>query len=203
MKPRIYVLATLLLAAAAIIWSLARNSNADSAAPATTAAPTAPATEAQRTALQTAPQAHAYRDRKNFEHQTRRFLRDAPQLGAVERSERARALMASVDAYEQAGQMSAGEAMMLRIGLIRASGDDEAEAATQIATLTERYRSQSDRREAAWLAQQQRDPRFQSYKARERAVVTEVMAMREIPGGLSRDEYLRQRLERERVRAYR
>ena len=36
---------------------------------------------------------------------------------------------------------------------------------------------------------------MQRYKAREKAVVAEVMAMTIIPGGLTRDEYLRQRLQ--------
>lgn len=207
MKPKtVVLLLVLLLVAAVIAWALARSPEADpiAASPAATAANRTPtAIDAQRTALQTTSQALAYRERRTFERNAREFLRDAPRMGAVARSEQARALTSSIDAYEQAGQMSAGEALMLRVGLIRASGIDEAEAAAQIAALTGRYRSRTAQREAAWLARQQRDPRFQDYKARERAVVAEVMAMREIPGGLSRDEYLRQRLERERVRAYR
>ena len=57
-------------------------------------------------------------------------------------------------------------------------------------------------REAAFVAQQQADPRMQRYKAREKTVVAEVMAMTIIPGGLTRDEYLRQRLQLERERAF-
>jgi hypothetical protein len=55
----------------------------------------------------------------------------------------------------------------------------------------------------AYEAQHASDPRFQDYKARERAIVAEVMGLGEIPGGLTRDEYLRQRLQQARVSAYR
>ena len=68
--------------------------------------------------------------------------------------------------------------------------------------LAERYRADAARREAAFVAQQQADPRMQRYKAREKAVVAEVMAMTTIPGGLTRDEYLRERLQRERELAF-
>lgn len=46
------------------------------------------------------------------------------------------------------------------------------------------------------------DPPLNDYKQREQRVVSEVMAMTAVPGGLSRDEYLRQRLQREREIAY-
>ncbi len=122
-------------------------------------------------ALQATPQAQAYRDRKVFERETRDFLRNSAQMGSVARSERARSLAGSIDAYEQAKEMSAGEALMLRIALIRAGSADDAEAAERIAEVVERYRAAAARGEAAWEAQQRSDPRFQDYKARERAVV--------------------------------
>lgn len=203
----VWLAVVLLVVAFAIVW-VARGRHAPDVALAASAeaspSPVAASATygAQQAALQATPQARAWRDRKAFEEHSRRFLHEAPELGAVERSEQARALAAGIDAYEQAGQMSAGEALMLHAAMIRASTDDEAEAAAQIAALTERYRGRSTRREAAWQAQQQSDPRFRDYKSRERAVVAEVMAMREVPGGLSRDEYLRQRLQREREVAY-
>jgi hypothetical protein len=39
---------------------------------------------------------------------------------------------------------------------------------------------------------------FQLYKVREREIVAEVMALQSIPDGLSREEYLRRRLQAER-----
>jgi hypothetical protein len=39
---------------------------------------------------------------------------------------------------------------------------------------------------------------FQLYKVREGQIVAEVMSLQTIPNGLSRDEYLRRRLQTER-----
>ena len=69
--------------------------------------------------------------------------------------------------------------------------------------MMDRYRAHADQRMDAFAAQQRNDPRFQSYKARERAIVAEVMALPRIPGGLTRDQYLRQRLQQARETAYR
>ncbi len=115
----------------------------------------------------------------------------------------AQRLDADAARYERAGELSAGESLLLRIGLIKAMGLDEREQAERMSDLMERYRVESERRSAAWAQQQQRDPRFRSYKSNERGIVEEVMAMRTIPGGLSRDEYLRQRLQQAREAAWR
>jgi aspartate carbamoyltransferase catalytic subunit len=176
------------------------------------AAPSAPAVantrtaavrnDPERVALQASLQAQTFRERQDFEARAKRFLQQASSLGDVERSEQARALTASIDRYEREGGLSAGEALLLRSGLIKATVADEQEQALQIADVMQRYRSDAERRMAQHLAQQQRDPNFQDYKTRERAIVAEVMALREIPGGLSRDEYLRQRLQQAREAAY-
>ena len=94
------------------------------------------------------------------------------------------------------------ETMLLRAALVEAGSATAAEQAARMAALVERYRADAARREAAFVAQQQADPRMQRYKAREKAVVAEVMAMKDIPGGLTRNEYLRQRLLLERERAF-
>ena len=62
---------------------------------------------------------------------------------------------------------------------------------------------QAKQREALHLARQGDDPRFDDYRACERAVVAEVAGMREFPNGVTRDEYLRQRLQAKREAAYR
>lgn len=153
-------------------------------------------------ALQQSPQARLYRERQDFEADSKRFLRDAAQLGPVEREQRTRALSASIDKYEREGGLSAGEALLLRSGLIKATVADETQQAARIAELTQGYRERADRRTAEYLAQHQSDPRFMDYKARERSIVAEIMAMPSIPGGLSRDQYLRQRLQQARELAY-
>jgi len=152
--------------------------------------------------LQTTPQAQAHRERQRFETDAKDFFARAPSLRAVERSERADALTRQIDRYEAAGGLSAGEAVLLRTALIKATVDDPAEQAAAVAEMADRYRAHADQRMAAFAAQQANDPRFQSYKTREAQVVSEVMAMTSIPAGLTRDQYLRQRLQEERERAY-
>ncbi|MEO6102894.1 MAG: hypothetical protein ABIP44_04550 [Pseudoxanthomonas sp.] len=154
-------------------------------------------------ALKGSPQAQAWEERQAFEARARRFMRDASRLGAVERSEQARALSASIDRYESQGGLSAGESLLLRTGLIKATMDDETRQAEQIAALMEDYRQHADQRMDAYATQHAGDPRFQDYKARERAIVAEVMALRDIPGGITRNDYLRQRLQQARESAYR
>ena len=120
----------------------------------------------------------------------------------MERSERAGRLTQQIDRYEAGGGLSAGEAVLLRTALVRATVEDPAQQAEEVAAIADRYRAHADRRMAAFLQQQRNDPRFQTYKAREAQVVAEVAAMSSIPAGLTRDQYLRRRLQEERERAY-
>lgn len=203
MKTKAALIIGVVIALACAGWAVSKRTSPDASLGVDSTTAAATATDPQLAALQTSPQARAFRERQDFEARANRFLRYAPKLGAVERSEQARALTASIDRYELDGGLSAGEALLLRSGLIKATVTNEAQQAAQIAELMERYRARADQRSAEYLAQHQGDPEFQDYKTRERAVVAEVMALREIPGGLSRDEYLRQRLQQERERAYR
>lgn len=152
--------------------------------------------------LQATPQAQEHLERQRFEADAKDFFARSASLRAVERSERADALTRQIDKYEAAGGLSAGEAVLLRTALVKATVDDPARQAEQVAAIADRYRAHADRRMAAFAAQQRNDPRFQSYKAREAQVVAEVMAATTIPAGLTRDQYLRQRLQEERERAY-
>jgi len=180
----------------------ARNGSPAPGAQPGEAVPDPPAADQRVAALEQSPQVRAYRERQDFEADSKRFLRDAARLGPVEREQQARALSASIDKYEREGGLSAGEALLLRSGLVKATVAGETQQAARIAELTRDYRGRADRRTTEYLAQHQRDPRFQDYKARERSIVAEVMAMSSIPGGLSRDEYLRQRLQQARELAY-
>jgi len=152
--------------------------------------------------LQATPQAQEHRERQRFEADAKDFFARSASLRAVERSERADALTRQIDKYEAACGLSAGEAVLLRTALVKATVDDPARQAEQVAAIADRYRAHADRRMAAFLEQQRNDPRFQAYKAREAQVVAEVMAATTIPAGLTRDQYLRQRLQEERERAY-
>lgn len=205
MKPKIVALVVALVALAVVAWSAttpARGDKPPSVAQPGDAGNVAPAADPRLAALQRSPQARVYRDRQAFEAGSKRFLRDAAKLGPVERAQQARELSASIDKYEREGGLSAGEALLLRSALVKATVADETRQGMQIADLMQGYRERADQGMADYLARHQRDPRFQDYKAQERSIVAEVMAMRSIPGGLSRNEYLRQRLQQAREAAY-
>ena len=169
---------------------------------ASSATPAAPASQARLQALADTPQAREWLGQQAFAREARAFVREAPGLPAGERESRAQALEAQIEARERSGELSAGDTVLLRAAMIEADGGSEEERKARLAALAERYRADAARREAAFAAQQRADPRMQRYKAREKAVVAEVMAIKAIPGGLTRDQYLRQRLQVERERAF-
>lgn len=195
----------LLLAFAVLValWLVARDRehsvNQALAAPEPTATPGASSPDA---ALASTPEARAYQQRLAFERNVRAFLRDAPQLDEKTRAARATALVREIDRREGARELSADEAVMLRIGLIHAAVQDENERIRQARQIVEQYRQRSAEREAAYLAQQKRDAQFQQYKTAEARIVSEVLAMSSYPDGMSRDEYLRQRLQQARETIY-
>ncbi|WP_394696921.1 hypothetical protein [Pseudoxanthomonas japonensis] len=201
MKKLLTLLVPLLVFVAAVLW-WKRDDAGMPADAMRTPSDTVDTSPPALASLQTTPQAQAHRERQRFETDAKDFFARAPSLRAVERSERADALTRQIDRYEAAGGLSAGEAVLLRTALIKATVDDPAEQAAAVAEMADRYRTHADQRMAAFAAQQANDPRFQSYKTREAQVVSEVMAMTSIPAGLTRDQYLRQRLQEERERAY-
>ncbi len=163
-------------------------------------APTAVSVDA---ALLDTPEARAYLEREQFNDRARRFFADATHSDAPVDAGEAQWIEAAIGRYERERHLSAGEAMNLRLGLIEATGLPEAERAERMAAVVTAYGSDGERREAQWLAQQRSDAAFAQYKSREQTIVAEVMAMARIPDGLSRDEYLRRRLEAERITAMR
>lgn len=197
------VIAAVLIVLAGAGWMIGRSSSAASVTSRGAVGDPSSARDPRIVALEQSPQARAWRQRREFEARARWFLQNASRLGAVERSEQARSLSASLDKYERESGLSAGEALLLRTGLIKATVADEKQQAEQIADLMDRYRSHADQRMDAYTTRHAQDPKFRDYKARERAIVEEVMALREIPNGLTRDEYLRQRLQQAREAAYR
>ena len=186
--------------AAAIVWWKRGDPGTPVAPPSSVEA--ADAVSSPLASLQATPQAQEHLERQRFEADAKDFFARSASLRAVERSERADALTRQIDKYEAACGLSAGEAVLLRTALVKATVDDPARQAEQVAAIADRYRAHADRRMAAFLEQQRNDPRFQAFKAREAQVVAEVMAATTIPAGLTRDQYLRQRLQEERERAY-
>jgi hypothetical protein len=131
--------------------------------------------------------------RERFNERARAFFADAAQMNADDRVQEAQQLDQELSRIEQAGGLSAGETLLIRAGLIRETVPAGAQQEAQLQALQERYRAETQLRVAA--AQARPDPQFGSYKVRESEIVNEVMAMETIPDGLTRDEYLRRRLQ--------
>ena len=200
MKKWLTLLVPCVVLVAAIVWWKRDDPGRPVAPPSSVEA--ADAVSSPLASLQATPQAQEHLERQRFEADAKDFFARSASLRAVERSERADALTRQIDKYEAACGLSAGEAVLLRTALVKATVDDPARQAEQVAAIADRYRAHADRRMAAFLEQQRNDARFQAYKAREAQVVAEVMAATTIPAGLTRDQYLRQRLQEERERAY-
>ncbi|MBM0106916.1 hypothetical protein JM946_19445 [Steroidobacter sp. S1-65] len=136
------------------------------------------------------------RERARFNERAREFFAQAPTLSPDEARQRADDLSQELSRIEQAGGLSAGETFLIRAGLIRATVADEQQQLAQIRALKERYEADARQRNA--LASGHSDPMFDLYKVREGQIVAEVMSLATIPGGLTREEYLRRRLQTER-----
>jgi hypothetical protein len=199
MRTRLIVITSVALVAVALGWTLRLHepSTTDQHSPLNQATPTraaAPSPEqpgaASRSAGNDAPV--NVDDRARFNEQAREFFARAPALPPEEARQRAQALSEELSRIEQAGGMSAGETFLVRAGLIRATEPDEQRQAAQLRALKERYEANSRQHSA------EPDPMFQLYKVREREIVAEVLSLQTIPDGLSREEYLRRRLQAER-----
>lgn len=212
MRVRTYLSLTLLgtaIGLAAVWWledsgAPPQASLTQPSAPSTTAASVPPLRdeaaleEAAAQAMET-PQGREFARRMTFQADYRNFLQQASTLSDAERQAQAEALVAEIDRREAEDELSLNEALLMQLGMVKVSYADEAQQAAAVDRLMARYRQRSADREA----QRQPDQRFAAYKQDEARIVAEVMAMTSIPGGLSRDEYLRERLQQAREQAYR
>lgn len=169
---------------------------AQAEAPAPTVGPVVPANESPPTAPSVDPRVQSFEQRQRFQQQVREFFARAPALPADERIARGQEIAALITRYEAEGEVAAAEALTLRMALVRETVADPAEQVEAIAALQDHYRQQGVRKQAEWEART--DPEFELYKAREREIVAEVMSLTAIPDGLTRDEYLRKRLQQAR-----
>ena len=173
-----------------------QNAETPSQAPVRMVEPQVPVKERPPARPATDPRVQKFQQRERFENEVREFFARAPALSPQERVARAQTIAQEITRYEAAGEVAAAEALTLRAALIRETTTDPAEQLEAIAALQEHYREDGARKQAEWEARA--DPEFELYKAREREIVAEVMAMTTIPDGLTRDEYLRRRLQRAR-----
>ena len=179
------------------------------ALPATADAPLPGGTDAQiagsladdikRAELLQRPEVLDYQARLTFAGDYQIFIKSAAELSEEERRQRAAALAKEIDRREAAGELALSEALLMQVGLVQAEGGDEAAQKARADALLARYQALSAEREAQAKAP---DARFSRYKSEEKRIVDEVMALDSIPDGLSRDQYLRQRLQEAREQAY-
>lgn len=164
-----------------------------SQAPAGAAEPAVPEVERPQSRPTVDPRVQKFQQRERFQQEVREFFARAPALLPEERAARARDIARAITHYEAEGEIAAAEALTLRSGLIRETVADPVEQIVAIRGLQQHYQQQGERKQAEWEARA--DPELELYKAREREIVDEVMAMTTIPDGLTRDEYLRRRLQ--------
>ncbi|UXI68289.1 hypothetical protein [Tahibacter amnicola] len=137
-------------------------------------------------------------DLASLRRRAERFLLSASGMQADDRAREAARIASDVVRYEASGDMAATEAVILRLGLIQVDGADEATQADRIADVIASHRLR-DTSGTGSLDRTGRDAAWARYQAREREITAEVMRMAQLPDGLTREEYLRQRLLKERL----
>lgn len=145
------------------------------------------------------PKVKDFARRLELEEELQRFFADAAKLSDQERQAQARALQERIDQQEQASEISAPEAVLIRLAMIQVLSPDDATARAEASRVISRYQSEAEARLEDWRTTPK--PEYERYKKREKAIVKEVMALDAIPGGLTRDQYLRERLQEARVEA--
>ncbi len=149
-------------------------------------------------ALAALPELERRREALAFRDGVRAFFDGHAALAPDERERRAAEILAGVDARERDGRLVPAEALMLRLALLRATIDDPAVLDHEIAVRVDAYREAAERARTARAP----DPRDGVYRDGQAAIVREVMALDEIPDGLSREAYLRERLRALRAEVY-
>lgn len=156
-------------------------------------------TEAQLQALLQNPAVKNQAQRLAFHQAYRDFVSGAAELSPAQRERQAQALREQIETYEQRSELAMSESLLLQLGLIQLTTDDEQAQKDQATALVARYKVISAEREAKAATP---SAEFQRYKVDEKRIVEEVLSMDSIPDGLSRDEYLRQRLQQTREQHY-
>ncbi|MCJ8169378.1 hypothetical protein [Atopomonas sediminilitoris] len=174
-----------------------------SAAPIAAHEATAASLNAEQQALLQAPQTQAYQDKLAFESTLRDFFSQASALPEASRDAQAEAFAQAIEEREASGALAMNEALLLHIALIQAQGADEASQKAAADQLLARYQARSAARAQQGLKDAVEAQAFQQYKSEEARIVSEVMASSDsaLPLGVTRDEYLRQRLQAAREAA--
>lgn len=136
----------------------------------------------------------AYHAELSFGEEVRAFVEAAGGMTRAQRREAAEALTARVVAREADGVLAPVQSRALRLAIDAATYADDPDEL--------RRRADALAAEKAAAEPSPPDPRLAAYKAREAEIVAEVMAMSSYPGGLSRGDYLRQRLDEVRAEVW-
>ncbi|MGP4843769.1 hypothetical protein ACTXGQ_06550 [Marinobacter sp. 1Y8] len=139
--------------------------------------------------------------RLEFQQRLDAFIASAESLSPEARHAQSSKLEETLAAYENAGEVSANEGLIVRVALIKADTPDPAEQQEAIDQLMSQYEADAQEKQAAWRAQSK--PEFDAYKTEESRIVKEVMALETIPNSKSRNNYLRERLMDARIEAER
>lgn len=158
-----------------------------------------PPTDAQLQQLLMNPAVQTQEQRLAFHQAYRNFVSHASELSPVQRNNQAQALREQIETYEQRRELAMSESLLLQLGLIQLTASDEQAQKDQAAALVARYKALSAEREAKAAIP---SAEFRRYKNDEKRIVEEVLSMDSFPDGLSRDEYLRQRLQQAREEHY-
>lgn len=105
-----------------------------------------------------------------------------------------------IEQAESEGRVMAFEALHLKIAWLERESESRDEFERRSARLLAEYEERAEQRTAARSPGQV--PGFSAYKEQERQIIDEVNALESIPGGLSRQAYLRERLMEARIDAY-
>ncbi|WP_323847338.1 hypothetical protein [Microbulbifer magnicolonia] len=106
-----------------------------------------------------------------------------------------------IESIESRGHILAYEALALKLAWLERNSATKAEFDQAAAALVETYRQKAER-SAREYDPYEDVPGFAEYKAAEKRIVREVQEMSSFPDGMSRQEYLRKRLQEARQAAY-
>ncbi|MBU6955722.1 hypothetical protein [Hahella sp. HN01] len=129
----------------------------------------------------------------------RELLQHAEQMDSATRREKFSHAEQNIDRLEKEHKLSAAEGLIMKLALLKITPNDP-EAKAKGIELIQQYKQAGEARMQEF--KDNPDPRFAEYKKREAEIVKEVLAMTHYPNGLSRDDYLAQRLNEELKQAY-
>lgn len=168
-----------------------RSRRRDAATP-SSAAPSDALAAQQERALE------AYFSRLHFGEDIAAFVEGADRMRADEAADEADALIARIRALEDTAELTASQSHYLQAAIRSAQHEyDSAAREAALADLETRYAGRRAAPSTAHL-----DDRFRDYKQRESEIVSEILELESYPRGLTREEYLRERLEEARREIY-